>query len=538
MVNLQSLTVAAAGLLLLPSSQAAGLYTKNSGVLNLDARSYRSLIANSNHTSVSLVYLVLSPLNLISSRFYAPWCGHCQSLKPAYEKAAKSLDGLAKVAAVNCDEEENKAFCGSMDVKGFPTLKIVRPGKKAGRPSVEDYQGARTAKAIVESVKEKIPSHVKRVTDKDLDDWLTENNSSAKAILFSEKGVTSALLKAVAIDFLGSISVAQIRSKEVNAVSLFGISSYPALVLLPGRTKDPIPYSGEMTKESITSFLSQVAEPNPDPAPSSKSKSKPKASSKDSKQSSKASSQFSKASSSHRSDESASVKASQTAETLEENSNPTESPNPRVNTDDARKPIKVPDVTPQITTLDTPESLQQSCLTSKSGICILLLAPSAFVQTTDSPVAKAVDALSEYHHKHTKRGGKLFPFYNVPASASSDLRSALSLADDTLEIVAINGKKAWVKRYAGVSDVSHNAIDAWVDSIRMGEGKKEKLSESVIVEAAAKPTPPVAEKAKKTEKAKEKVDVQMEELTDEQYEQLMNAHNLKPVEESATHDEL
>ena len=425
-----------------------------------------------------------------------------------------------------------------MDVKGFPTLKIVRPGKKAGRPSVEDYQGARTAKAIVESVKEKILSHVKRVTDKDLDNWLTENNSSAKAILFSEKGVTSALLKAVAIDFLGSISVAQIRSKEINAVSLFGIISYPALVLLPGGTKDPIPYSGEMTKDSITSFLSQVAKPNPDPAPSSKSKSKPKASSKDSKQSSKASSQFSKASSSHRSDESASVKASQTAETLEENSNPTESPNPRVNTDDAQKPIKVPDVTPQITTLDTPESLQQSCLTSKSGICILLLAPSAFVQTTDSPVAKAVDALSEYHHKHTKRGGKLFPFYNVPASASSDLRSALSLADDTLEIVAINGKKAWVKRYAGVSDVSHDAIDAWVDSVRMGEGRKEKLSESVIVEAVAKPTPPVAEKAKKTEKAKEKVDVQMEELTDEQYEQLMNAHNLKPVEESATHDEL
>jgi hypothetical protein len=56
MVNLQSLTVAAAGLLLLPSSQAAGFYTKNSGVLNLDARSYRSLIANSNHTSVSCSY--------------------------------------------------------------------------------------------------------------------------------------------------------------------------------------------------------------------------------------------------------------------------------------------------------------------------------------------------------------------------------------------------------------------------------------------------------------------------------------------------
>lgn len=418
-----------------------------------------------------------------------------------------------------------------MDVKGFPTLKIVRPGKKAGRPTVEDYQGPRTAKGIVESVKDKIPSHVKRVTDKDLDGWLTENNSSAKAILFSEKGVTSALLKAVAIDFLGSISVAQIRSKEAAAVSLFGVTSYPTLVLLPGGTKDPVVYSGEMNKAAIVEFLSQAATPNPDPAPaSSKSKSK----SKDTKQSSKASSQFSKASSSHRSDESASIKASQTGETLEDNSNPTESPNPQVVTDDTQKPIQVPGGAPQITTLDTPESLQQSCLTSKSGVCILLLAPSAFIQTTDSPVSKAVSALSEIHHKHTKRGAKLFPFYNVPASASSDLRSALGLSDDSLEIVAVNAKKAWVKRYSGISDVSHNAVDAWVDSIRMGEGKKEKLAESIIVEAAGKQTPPAAENPE------EKVDVQMEELTDEQYEALMNAHKLKPLkpEDEAAHDEL
>lgn len=463
----------------------------------------------------------LSPL-LILPRFYAPWCGHCQNLKPAYEKAAKSLQGLAKVAAVNCDEEENKAFCGSMGVQGFPTLKLVRPGKKPGRPTVEDYQGARTAKAIVDSVKDKIPSHVKRVTDKDLHDWLAENNSTAKAILFSEKGVTSALLKALAIDFLGSISVAQIRNKEVNAVSLFGVSSYPTLVLLPGGTKEPIVYSGNMNKDAIISFFSHVAAPNPDPAPQSKSKS----SAKDSKKSAKASSQFSKASSSHRSDESASIKASQTSETLEDNSNPTESPDPKVATDDNQKPIKVPGVPPQITTLDTPESLQQSCLTSKSGICVLLLSPSAFIQTTDSPVSQAISALSEIHSKHDKRGGKLFPFYNIPASASSQLRSALSLADDTLDIVAINAKKAWVKRYPDTSDVSRNALETWIDSIRMGEGKKEKLSESVIVEAAEKKTAPPVD---------EKIGVEFEELTDEAYEKLMNAH--KDNKES-THDEL
>lgn len=48
-------------------------------------------------------------------------------LKPAYEKAAKSLIGLAKVAAVNCDDEENKPFCGSMSV-GRPLIRIAAFG--------------------------------------------------------------------------------------------------------------------------------------------------------------------------------------------------------------------------------------------------------------------------------------------------------------------------------------------------------------------------------------------------------------------------
>ena len=48
------------------------------------------------------------------------------------EKAAKNLDGLANVAAVNCDDDENKPLCGRLGIQGFPTLKIVTPSKKPG----------------------------------------------------------------------------------------------------------------------------------------------------------------------------------------------------------------------------------------------------------------------------------------------------------------------------------------------------------------------------------------------------------------------
>ena len=231
---------------------------------------------------MQIVEYVLEPHQPASNelRFYAPWCGHCQKLAPAYEKAAKSLKGLAKIASVNCDEALNKPLCERFQIQGFPTLKIVRPSKKAGRPTVEDYQGARSAKAIVDAVVEKIPNHVKRVTDNSLQSWLDEKNGTAKVILFTEKGTVSALLRALAIDYLGVINVGQVRSKEAAAVAAFGVDKFPSLVLLPGGDAEPAVYHGELKKEPMSEFLSQAGPPNPDPAPEAPKKEK-KAANKD-----------------------------------------------------------------------------------------------------------------------------------------------------------------------------------------------------------------------------------------------------------------
>ena len=411
-------------------------------------------------------------------RFYAPWCGHCQNLKPAYEKAAKNLAGLAKVAAVNCDDEDNKPLCGEMGVQGFPTLKIVKPGTKRGRPVVEDYQGPRSTKGIVDAVVDKIPNHVKKLHDSTLDEWLTDTTTSAKAILFTEKGTTSALIRSLAIDFLGNIGVGQIRSKEEAAAEKYGITQFPSVVLLPGEGLDPIIYTDEMKKDALIKLFSQVAPPNPDPAPAKDKASKPsKASKSASKKASSASASFSEASEAHKSSDFDDYLAEKTI--VLDDDTPTESPLPIVETDE--KPMVVPEAPPAIPQLATAEELDDGCLAPKSGTCILVLLPTSAGPDTDLPesATQALAGFAEILDKHNKRRDHTFPFYGIPAKneRAATVRDGLGLKDSAnLEIVAINNKRSWWRHYTDPHFGTNN-LENFVDAIKLGEGSKSKLPE-------------------------------------------------------------
>ncbi|KAJ4288178.1 hypothetical protein N0V90_012195 [Kalmusia sp. IMI 367209] len=492
----RSSAVAAAVAALALHADAAGLYPKSSKVLQVTSADYDRLIAKSNYTSIV--------------EFYAPWCGHCQNLKPAYETAAKSLEGIAKVAAVNCDDEINKPLCGQMGVQGFPTLKLVRPGKKAGKPTVEDYQGPRQAKAIVEMVKDKIPNNVKRVTDAKLDEWLEGNKDSAKAILFSDRGAISATLRTLAIDFAGKVSIAQIKKSEAAAVEKYGVTKYPSLVLLPVGSDEPIKYDGSMEKKGLVDFLSQVAPPNPDCPPAKASKPKAKKDDKKKAKESSASSKFSKASASHKSSEASSAAASAADETLEEANKPTESPDPSIKTEDTAEPVIIPEAEakPTIPVITESSELQASCLNEKSKTCILAILPkdeSAAAATT------ALASLASIHKKHDGLKTNLFPFFGIPASnplATSLLKELNLGSGDQVHLVATHGKRAWYKKYSGET-FGLTAVESWVDAIRMGEGKKEKLPDSLLTAAETEEV----KHAKPTEQ--EPIKIEIEEIVDE-----------------------
>ena len=81
--------------------------------------------------------------------FWAPWCGPCRMMAPAYEQAAQMLEPQVRLAKLNTEEEQSLAArCG---ISSIPTLVLLRGGRELAR-----QPGALGLQDIVRWVRSKI----------------------------------------------------------------------------------------------------------------------------------------------------------------------------------------------------------------------------------------------------------------------------------------------------------------------------------------------------------------------------------------------
>ena len=57
-------------------------------------------------------------------KFYAPWCGHCRKMAPAWEELATKLKGQINVA--HLDATANPQTAKRFGIRGFPTLLYLK----------------------------------------------------------------------------------------------------------------------------------------------------------------------------------------------------------------------------------------------------------------------------------------------------------------------------------------------------------------------------------------------------------------------------
>ena len=96
--------------------------------LELDDQSFDAVVAR-------------SPVPVLVD-FWAPWCGPCRAMAPAFEQASRQLQGRALLVKVNSDDSPE--LSQRYGIRSIPTLVRLQQGRETGRQS-----GAVPASAIV-----------------------------------------------------------------------------------------------------------------------------------------------------------------------------------------------------------------------------------------------------------------------------------------------------------------------------------------------------------------------------------------------------
>jgi protein disulfide-isomerase len=90
-------------------------------------------------------------------KFYAPWCGHCQAMAPAWAELGKEMQGALNVGEVNC--EVDKRLCKDLKLRGYPTILFFQNGERV------EYDGLRGLGDLVSYARKAVDSSVKEIDD-------------------------------------------------------------------------------------------------------------------------------------------------------------------------------------------------------------------------------------------------------------------------------------------------------------------------------------------------------------------------------------
>lgn len=82
---------------------------------------------------------------------WAPWCGPCGVMAPAYEAAAHELEPQVRLIKLNSDAEQ--AVASRFGIQGIPTIILFHEGREVARTS-----GAMSATQIVRWVRDHLPT--------------------------------------------------------------------------------------------------------------------------------------------------------------------------------------------------------------------------------------------------------------------------------------------------------------------------------------------------------------------------------------------
>ena len=78
--------------------------------------------------------------------FWAPWCGPCMTMAPAFAQVARELEPSFRLGKVNTEDEQ--ALAARFNIRSIPTIALFRGGREIARQA-----GAMNAGAITQWIR-------------------------------------------------------------------------------------------------------------------------------------------------------------------------------------------------------------------------------------------------------------------------------------------------------------------------------------------------------------------------------------------------
>ncbi|TQS36560.1 hypothetical protein Golomagni_02980 [Golovinomyces magnicellulatus] len=204
--------------------------------------------------------------------FFAPWCGHCKTLAPVWEKLATDYAfAQDKIVIAKVDAQAEKSLSTRFGIQGFPTLKFF-DGKSE---TPEDYKGGRDLESLSEFVEEKTgvrakkskapPSHVLILDDSSFKSEINKNKDVFVAFTTPRCGHCKNLAptwEKIAEDFSRELDVviAKVDAEAENSKNTAKdqeISSYPTIKFYAKGTIEPEIYKEGRTEKEFVTYLNE-----------------------------------------------------------------------------------------------------------------------------------------------------------------------------------------------------------------------------------------------------------------------------------------
>jgi len=196
-------------------------------------------------TDATFDKIVLDSKKGVFVEFYAPWCGHCKSLAPDYEKLGKAFANEEEVVIARIDADAQKEKAREYGVSGFPTLKWFPKNDKSGL----DYDSGRSLDELVSFINEKAGS--KRLNNGLLSEsagLIPELDAIAKKLKDSKDKATVAAEGAKAASANGS------KSAKIYASFLEKAASDPEFVAKETARLERMTSSGSLSSQKLDEF--------------------------------------------------------------------------------------------------------------------------------------------------------------------------------------------------------------------------------------------------------------------------------------------